>query len=93
MKAKSSKCFCKSRSISFLLWLFSTKLYTIKSMKCQHNPYLESIKTSLIHCRQKIREIPKSIIGKFWSIIAFMVMNFFNYVYIIPINMNCVRGN
>ena len=41
--------------------------YTIKSMKCQHNPYLESIKTSII--RQKIREIPKSIIGKFWSII------------------------
>ena len=22
--------------------------YTIKSMKCQHNPYLESIKTSII---------------------------------------------
>ena len=40
--------------------------YTIKSMKCQHNPYLESIRTRII--AENYREIPKSI-GKFWSII------------------------
>ena len=66
--------FCKQRAANAFVNLdlfhsyhdYFLQNYTIKRMKCQHNPYLESIKK---HNRQKIRKIPKSIIGKFWSII------------------------
>ena len=65
--------FCKQRAANAFVNLdlfhsyhdYFLQNYIVKSMKCQHNPYLESIKTS--HNRQKIREIPKSTIGKFWS--------------------------
>ena len=63
--------FCKQRAANAFVNLdlfhsyhdYFLQNYTIK---CQHNQYLESIKK---HNRQKIREIPKSIIGKLWSII------------------------
>ena len=47
-------------------------------MKCQHNPYLESIKTSIIGT-EKIREIRKSIIGIFWSIIDSSLLRICKY--------------
>ena len=48
--------FCKQRAANAFVNLdlfhsyhdYFLQNYTVKSMKCQHNPYLESIKTSII---------------------------------------------
>ena len=48
--------FCKKRAANAFVNLdlfhsyhdYFLQNYTVKSMKCQHNPYLESIKTSII---------------------------------------------
>ena len=64
--------FCKQRATNTFVNLdlfhsyhdYFLQNYTIKSMKCQHNPCQESIKTSIIG-----RKLGKFQIGKFWSII------------------------